>query len=79
MFGHHCLNYLSQNEIEFKGFVVSDGQKEKNYDAWPIYELSEIELGPDEGIIVGVGKEHVRVIENELKRRKISRFVRYMD
>ncbi|MCI8454953.1 MAG: hypothetical protein HFE84_10125 [Lachnospiraceae bacterium] len=78
-FGHHCLNYLSQNEIEFKGFVVSDGQKEKNHGIQPVYGLSEIALGPDEGIIVGVGKEYLAEVENELKKRKISRFVRCVD
>lgn len=79
LYGHHCLNYLKKNNISFRGFIVSDGKKSENKVGEVIYELSEICLKANEGIIVAVGKEVYSDVVCELNKRGISNIVKYAE
>ena len=79
LYGHHCINYLKKNSINFKGFIVSDGKKDENNVKEEIYELSQICLKPNEGIIVAVGKEAYSDVICELHKRGISNIIKYAE
>lgn len=77
-YGHHCLYYLKQNGIEFLGFVVSDGRKAENAVNEKVYELSEISLKDDEGIIIAVGRDFEE-IEQGIKEKGIKNVARFVE
>lgn len=77
-YGHHCLYYIRQNGIDFLGFVVSDGRKYENNVNEKVYELSEISLQDDEGIVVAVGRDFEE-IECAIKRKGIKNVIRFVE
>lgn len=67
------FRYLQEENIEVASFIVSDGRKssETFYDI-KVMEISEVEMSLNDGILLGVGKEHISEIVTELKRRGIN-------
>lgn len=57
--GYHCINYLEENGLTAAGFIVSDGLRyNEEFLNYPVYELSEIDLFDDIGIIVALNKRN---------------------
>ncbi len=79
-YGHECLYNIRKRGIEFRGFIVSDGHKNtvKNVTE-PIYELSEIKLADDEGIIIAMTKDWFNEVKDNFKRQDISSYTTYFD
>lgn len=77
-YGHRCLAYIRQNGIEFLGFVVSDGHRagQQGDIAGKIYELSELEMNDDEGIVIAI-KNKPEKLGRELEKRGIRNVMGY--
>ena len=55
--------YFCEHADSFDGFVVSDGHKKfSETNGYPVYELSELELSDDTGLIIAV-KESQKIKE----------------
>ena len=68
-----CMKALAGEIIQFMGYIVSDGWKEKNMsNDKTVYELSEITPREDEGIIVTVMLDE---IFSELKKRGFTNVI----
>jgi hypothetical protein len=79
-YGHECLDYVNINCVNFLGFVVSDGCKKTNSSVQEqIYEISELHLQNDEGVIIAVTMDMVPALEKELEKRKITNYISYLD
>ncbi len=72
-FGEKAIDIINNIGVPIRGFIVSDGYKERDYlQDIRIYELSEIDLlENDIGIIVAVFDAHglLQQVENELNKR----------
>lgn len=69
-----CKEYFYEQNIPLSGFVVSDGRKKSpEIKGYPIYELSELTLDDDTGLIIAL-KESDEV-ENLLKQKNFSNYI----
>lgn len=78
-YGRQCNFYLKLYGIKINGYVVTDGKRNNNVYTQDnnIYELSELEINDNVGIIIAMGKPSVCLIEKLLKERGIQEFIRY--
>lgn len=67
-YGEKCLDYLEENNINVDGVVVSNGMKFENYfHQYKIYEISELKIEDDIGIIVALNKKNSEVVKRLIK------------
>ena len=79
-YGHECLKYLKLNNIKFLGFIVSDGYKHTLQNtSESVYEISELVLKNDEGIIIAMVKDLYNEIKDVLKKHNIVSYITYLD
>jgi len=78
-YGHYCLNYIRKNNLHFMGFVVTkknDSCKQSNN---KIYEISELNMNDDEGMIIAVGDEHYEDVLCEIQQKGIKNTIRFTE
>lgn len=76
-YGKICMNVLRTRNIIPTGFVVSQKGKSQTCGGVPIFELSEIDLSKDVGIIISVEQKNtIECIKNiELKDEKFNNYI----
>lgn len=73
--GQYVLRQYIQNcELPLTGFVVSDGRRSTRYiNEYPVYELSELELDGETGLIIAV--EDADEIRESLEQRGFQSYI----
>lgn len=63
-YGEKCLEYLEENNINVDGVIVSNGMKfEEYFQQYRIYEISELKLEDDIGIIIALNQKNTEVVK----------------
>lgn len=81
LYGKVMAKQISNNGLDFEGFIISDGQNgDKTYQSKTVWRWSELPYKKDEsGIIIAAGVQYVREIlmtlQNEDMRKVISPFI----
>lgn len=71
--GQRCVRLLRQLRVNFNGYVVSDGYKERNRDCKErIYELHEIVKENNFGIIIALNEKNAKEAEELIRNAKIE-------
>ncbi|NBD26702.1 rhamnan synthesis F family protein [Paenibacillus glycinis] len=69
--GLKCAANLIAEQVDFQGFIVSDGHRTKiRLLDHPIYELSEIKADDEMGVILALNLSHIRQVISVLEERE---------
>ena len=71
--GNQIKRYLLEESIQISGFIVSDGEREKNpLNDIPIFELSEIKRKETYGVIISTKRSSQKKIKQNLLRHNFK-------
>lgn len=76
-YGQYCLNFFRKKGIQFLGFIVTNKNRAYAQDEIPIFEINQISLKEDEGIVIAVSDKHYENVLEEIKKRNIKNVIRF--
>lgn len=76
-YGQYCLNFFRKKNIRFLGFIVTNKNKAYAQDEIPIFEINQISLKEDEGIVIAVSDKHYEDVIEEIEKKNIKNVIRF--
>lgn len=77
--GEKCLQIALRNELRPEAFIVSQRNGEAFFGGIPVYEINEIVIGGNAGVVVTAGRKNQEEIISLLQMRGIKNFITYCD